>query len=420
MKRVRYTWGPGGVRRGRIWQSSYITLSDYKWVDRYTIGSTTIDGEDYTLAMGYSFPGVLAGNNFEIPIDNLTPIRIYGVSPKPDREYVYDTRNDFYVYDYLIYTIFDHQKLSTTFGSVYPEITEALYRSAQHQYMRNTLQGMTRTIDGDNSLYRRLIKPVYSAFWIIRQNSLTITNNQYLSDGTYTTDNLMSRGNIAFPGDASYTDFWYKWQEMSELERRYNACPDVFNYILTDHTTKIKVPRKALVTPRSISWNDYQPFNGPQGNVSGNPNFIMQQETMISPFDGASHNYQPRWNTRAFWHQTYSSDEGDYVDDYYTMYPTSWNTQAMPESRIYRNQNVNYARLKPLIPARSSTSHVTGFAPVWYGPLIGFGDYYNILNTMGMTDFYLDNAYSETTGRLCLVLNGYECEYASLNEISMT
>lgn len=415
--RLSYTQSPGGIRRGLIWQSSNIKKSEYKWVDRYTIGSTTIDGEDYTLAMGYTLQSVLASDNFQIPIDTLTPIRVKGVSPKPDREYEYGDRDDYYVYDYLIYTIYDHQKLSTTFGSIYPQITEELYRSAVHQYMRNTEAGMNRTTDTNKSLIRNLIKPVYSIYWIKRQRTTEITDNEYLPDGTYNTDQFFTRGQFAFPGQSTDTDFWREWQTKSELERRYLACPDLFKYVLTDNTTKIKVPRKAIVTTRNISFDNYQPYVG----NTRNPNFVMSQETMISPYDGDPHTYQPRWNNRALWQQTYSADAQDYVDDYYIINPGSEGTQSITESRIYVTGGRTYARLKPIIPQRSSGSHITAFAPIWYGPVIGFGSYYNILNVMGMTDFYLDNAYTEYgNGRLCMILNGYECESASLNEIVMS
>lgn len=419
-----YTQSPGGIRRGLIWQSSNVKEREYKWVDRYTIGSTTIDGEDYTLAMGYTFPGVLAGDDFQIPLYETSPIQFAGILPKPFREWTYGQQNDFYFFNYTIQPIFDHITLRTTFGSLYPNATEALYRSAEHQYMRNSEHVMTRTIDSNKSLYRNLIKPVYSAFWVKRGSTITLPDNEYMPAGTYTTDStFFSRGYIDYPGyitdppAESYT----KWLAMSEIERRYTACPELYKYILTDKTTKIKVPRKALVTDRTDAWTLYQPYELSGGVATLNSRFSMDAESMIGHVDGETHSYQPRWNTRALWQQTYDSDEQQYVDNYYVMFPTSSSAQSMAQSRIYASGGTVYARLMPIIPERSSGSSISAFAPVWYGPVIAFGNYLNINNSIGMTDFYIDNAYGLTgNGHLVMVLNGYECEYTSLNEVDMT
>lgn len=412
MARVRYTWGPGGVRRGRIWQSSNMIQSDYKWVDRYPIGSVlTSDGEKYDMAMGYAFPGLSYANDYRVDLAGISPRALAGPVLKPGRDGSGGT-SDYYFLNYKIYQILDHVTMNTTTGLYTGGKDNITYLNRFHYYMENSATGMTwkmesQTEFGDETSHN-FIKPVYSVFAVTTDATDIIVPGDLpgLPAGSYSPNNVLD---TLYQPDTVDDE---TWAYMTELEKYMAAYPAFYEHIVTDGTAKIKVPRKSIVTPKSIGMDSYTGVRGTDRD-STNPKFNYGTVSMVSPFDGDTHNFTNVYQNSGFqWRYSRASSADEYTRDYYVKHTYSSSVQSFAQASLSSSL---IAELYGLIPTCSSTTTIYPYYACWFGPIITFNDSGNIA---GMSDYFKEGSWANRRW-LIYLLNGYELETTNINEVGL-
>lgn len=410
---MRCHWLSGTRKLNRHYQSGNGNLDGYKWVDRYPIGSVpTRDGYKYDMAMGYVFPGLSYANSYQVDVNTITPTFLNGAVLKPGCDGSGGT-SDYYFLNHKIYKILDHVKMHTTTGLYTGGKDEISYQGRFHYYMENSTTGMTWKVEsqsefGDETAHR-FIKPVYSVFAVTTDatNVNVTVALPGLPVGEYAPTNVLD---VIYQPDTISDD---KWLYMTEIERHASAYPEFYQYILTDGTTKIKVPKKSIVTPKSIGMDYYTGVNGTDRG-STNPKFNYGTFSMVSPYDGDTHNFTNIYQNSCFqWRYSRASSSDPYTRDYYAKHTYTNSRQNIKQASLSSGL---IAELYGLIPYCSNTSTIYPYYACWFAPIITFND---ASDCNGLSDYMVEGSWA-TRRWLIYVLNGFELETTNINEVGLT